>query len=304
MDEDMKKKKIEWKYLLDKEYLSSSIVYRACSERNPWRKVTHLHSNFRNAFFGENGSNDLSETNHSALALFNFKSELYRKRTYEFGKPKFVVIWDEKQEWAAIINGLEISIVQVDSILEIERDIEKDNTSDKKLDVSWLLANLFDIGIKHPFHLEHLELVTTNLNEFIKIGHSSDQTTVLCINGNFSDQLAEYHYELDEEIQKSLNDFESRRKKLKNIDKVKPEKVQITTYVFKRNPDVIAEALYRANGRCENDKCQGYKPFNRRSNGSPYLEVHHIKPLSEGGLDIPENTIALCPNCHREKHFG
>ncbi|MCG0031085.1 HNH endonuclease [Vibrio parahaemolyticus] len=23
-----------------------------------------------------------------------------------------------------------------------------------------------------------------------------------------------------------------------------------------------------------------------------------------GGLDILENTVALCPNCHRELHFG
>ena len=37
---------------------------------------------------------------------------------------------------------------------------------------------------------------------------------------------------------------------------------------------------------------------------SPYLEVHHIKPLSEGGLGYPENVIALCPNLNRNLHFG
>ncbi len=30
--------------------------------------------------------------------------------------------------------------------------------------------------------------------------------------------------------------------------------------------------------------------------------IHHIIPLSLGGLDIPENRIALCKSCHRTIH--
>ncbi|WP_215665990.1 HNH endonuclease [Vibrio alginolyticus] len=26
--------------------------------------------------------------------------------------------------------------------------------------------------------------------------------------------------------------------------------------------------------------------------------------MSQGGLDSLENVISLCPNCHREIHFG
>lgn len=44
-------------------------------------------------------------------------------------------------------------------------------------------------------------------------------------------------------------------------------------------------------------------PF-RRLDGEIFLEVHHIIPLSEGGEDTVANAEALCPNCHREKHFG
>lgn len=29
------------------------------------------------------------------------------------------------------------------------------------------------------------------------------------------------------------------------------------------------------------------------------LDVHHIKPQSEGGLDSKRNTITLCKRCHR-----
>ena len=37
-------------------------------------------------------------------------------------------------------------------------------------------------------------------------------------------------------------------------------------------------------------------------NGVPFLETHHIKWLSEGGDDSIQNTVALCPNCHRKMH--
>ncbi|CAN5575921.1 hypothetical protein BH10ACT3_BH10ACT3_03650 [soil metagenome] len=34
------------------------------------------------------------------------------------------------------------------------------------------------------------------------------------------------------------------------------------------------------------------------------VQVHHIKPQSEGGADTYENAIPLCPNCHDEVHAG
>lgn len=71
---------------------------------------------------------------------------------------------------------------------------------------------------------------------------------------------------------------------------------------FVRNPDVVAEALFLARGKCQS--CGNQAPFLRTSNRSPYLEVHHRLPLAEGGLDTVENAIALCPNCHRREHFG
>ncbi|PSW01246.1 HNH endonuclease signature motif containing protein [Photobacterium aquimaris] len=64
----------------------------------------------------------------------------------------------------------------------------------------------------------------------------------------------------------------------------------------------VAKALYKANGICE--ACHQPAPFIKKSNGQPYLEVHHIKSLSDGGKDSLENVQAICPNCHREMHFG
>jgi 5-methylcytosine-specific restriction endonuclease McrA len=83
---------------------------------------------------------------------------------------------------------------------------------------------------------------------------------------------------------------------------IKPEKVIVTQYAFKRNPLVVLEVLERANGVCE--KCKKLAPFVRDNDGTPYLEVHHIIPLANNGDDTTENAIALCANCHRHAHYG
>lgn len=94
---------------------------------------------------------------------------------------------------------------------------------------------------------------------------------------------------------------DSRQKRLASAQKI-PQKIKTISMVFQRNPDVVAEVLFRANGYCEN--CRNPAPFTRRTDGSPYLEVHHIKSLAEGGEDTIKNATALCPNCHRKTHYG
>lgn len=105
----------------------------------------------------------------------------------------------------------------------------------------------------------------------------------------------------DEVIKASNSPIEERRKRLR-LANSKPKQRIISVAVYDRNPDVVAEVLFRANGKCE--KCQEFAPFNRVSDGTPYLEVHHIEQLAKGGDDKVENAIALCPNCHRKAHYG
>ncbi|MEZ8990109.1 HNH endonuclease [Vibrio breoganii] len=108
--------------------------------------------------------------------------------------------------------------------------------------------------------------------------------------------------ELEEAIKHSFEDTPDNRKKRLLSSIKRPERVQTTTHIFKRNPDVIVEVLLRADGICE--LCQQKAPFLRSRDGTPYLEVHHIKRLADGGDDSIENAQALCPNCHRKLHFG
>lgn len=74
-----------------------------------------------------------------------------------------------------------------------------------------------------------------------------------------------------------------------------------TTTVYPRCPNVRAWTLDRAAGHCE--CCGSPAPF-LDADDQPFLESHHIVWLSRGGDDVTENTVALCPNCHRELHHG
>ena len=68
---------------------------------------------------------------------------------------------------------------------------------------------------------------------------------------------------------------------------------------YERNAAVSELAKRRANGKCQ--LCDQNAPFLTKD-GTPYLEIHHIICLAKGGRDSPENTVALCPNCHRRMH--
>jgi 5-methylcytosine-specific restriction endonuclease McrA len=91
------------------------------------------------------------------------------------------------------------------------------------------------------------------------------------------------------------------RDRLASADKI-PNRIQVVSVGYRRNPNVIVAVLRRANGVCE--RCRVKAPFFRRSDGTPYLEIHHSTQLSQGGEDTVENVVALCPNCHRELHHG
>lgn len=79
----------------------------------------------------------------------------------------------------------------------------------------------------------------------------------------------------------------------------KTSKRLVSTNVYERNPYVSELAKRRAKGICQ--LCEHTAPF-KDPTGNPFLETHHIAWLSEGGLDTLENTVALCPNCHRKMH--
>lgn len=114
--------------------------------------------------------------------------------------------------------------------------------------------------------------------------------------------------ELSLEQAKSL--YESKEKKARTLQTTELAKLakrargpvktrQSKANQYDRDPWVSEYAKRRANGICQ--LCELPAPFlNKRE--IPYLETHHITWLSKGGDDTAENTVALCPNCHRKMH--
>ena len=72
------------------------------------------------------------------------------------------------------------------------------------------------------------------------------------------------------------------------------------TKVFIRNPAIASYVKQLANGVCA--LCNKPAPFKDKNN-KPFLHAHHIEYLSDGGLDVLENCIAVCPNCHARIHI-
>jgi 5-methylcytosine-specific restriction protein A len=81
----------------------------------------------------------------------------------------------------------------------------------------------------------------------------------------------------------------------------KPNKNAKQSNLIDRDPLVKAWILQEAKGVCE--LCGSNSPF-IKDNGKPYLEVHHVLPLANGGSDTISNAVGICPNCHRALHYS
>jgi len=111
------------------------------------------------------------------------------------------------------------------------------------------------------------------------------------------DTLEKNRLEKEKKVKRlSTTDIAQKAKEVKG----KPGTRKVVSSTYERNTYVVEYTRQRANGVCE--LCNSKAPFTN-SKGEPYLEVHHIHWLSKGGDDAIENTVALCPNCHRKMHI-
>ena len=116
--------------------------------------------------------------------------------------------------------------------------------------------------------------------------------------GEFVTEVFRFKSREFEEDRKSLSDA-ALTKRAKAATR-KPRATASITTSFARDLYVSEYAERRAKGKC--DLCHAAAPFSG-SDGNPYLECHHIDWLANNGPDAIENTVALCPNCHRRMHI-
>ena len=120
----------------------------------------------------------------------------------------------------------------------------------------------------------------------------------------------EVNDDLDSELTKDIStkSFREAPKEIKDIKRDKPEPTVIRgVLAYPRNRSYASLALMKANHKCEVDN--NHSTFARKADGLPYTEPHHLIPMSMQGrynvsIDVPENIVSLCSNCHNEIHYG
>ncbi|MDX9692105.1 MAG: HNH endonuclease [Acholeplasmataceae bacterium] len=90
------------------------------------------------------------------------------------------------------------------------------------------------------------------------------------------------------------------------VPSIKPERIFGDKVAYKRNIEKAKKCIILSNFKCDLD--HNHVSFTSK-NGKPYMEAHHIIPLStqdyfDNSLDIDANIVCLCPNCHRKLHYG
>jgi len=173
------------------------------------------------------------------------------------------------------------------------------------------LERLVMLPSKQTGYGAYYKVLNDKLHE-IKDFLKTDLTTLDLFLGYIYDKPQEYFEEY--KVFDDLEEFEEYSSTIiptKSIDKEKllrmikkrktPKELNYTVKQYYRNPNVTTLALLRASGTCE--YCNEPAPF-LRTDGSPYLEAHHLIPLSKKGNDDIDNVSAICPNCHKELHFG
>lgn len=112
--------------------------------------------------------------------------------------------------------------------------------------------------------------------------------------GRPADSLVEFEAKVRSKINEGKTDERPEGKEA-------PQRRGVLQTQYDRDPSVKAWVLVKASGVCE--CCGRPAPF-CADGGVPFLEVHHVRRLADGGADTIENAVAVCPNCHRELHFG
>lgn len=94
---------------------------------------------------------------------------------------------------------------------------------------------------------------------------------------------------------------------IKSAQKRKDKEINGNIFTYPRSKYENFEAKKRSHWEC--DLNNNHFTFINKSDGNPYMEGHHLIPMSvqdyyEHTLDFADNIVCLCPNCHRKIHYA
>ena len=119
---------------------------------------------------------------------------------------------------------------------------------------------------------------------------------------------------LEEQNESSSDDYQLKIEKAIRYEGItykkkagQKKKTKVLSEHYMRDPQAAAYAKQQAGYKCEFNP--EHKTFTSGISNLQYVEAHHLIPMRyqnqfEQSLDIPENIVALCPNCHRAIHHG
>ncbi len=177
---------------------------------------------------------------------------------------------------------------------------------------SWeKIENLFNSKSGIKAHYDELCSVVIGHKHGTKGVHGPEPFIKYCIKNGWlkiidsasdkqgSDRIDPILCETQEQLETAISDIGA----ITSVPKgqTQPSKTVSESNCYIRDATVVAYVLNQSDGVCE--CCDNPSPF-LKADGTPYLEVHHVKQLSAGGSDTVSNAISACPNCHRELHFG
>jgi 5-methylcytosine-specific restriction protein A len=111
---------------------------------------------------------------------------------------------------------------------------------------------------------------------------------------------------LDEDVEDQTENNEAPPASLPSGPLPKPEKRSLRgRSYYPRNPRCARKALIIADYRCE--MRPEHITFRLKTTGNPYMETHHLIPMKFQddfgfNIDVPENIVSVCPNCHQLLH--
>lgn len=100
---------------------------------------------------------------------------------------------------------------------------------------------------------------------------------------------------------------EEERKKLIEKYRIDNDLLDSDDEIIYSSINIKNQAKSDANFICEFD--QNHKTFTAKADNNEYVEAHHLIPFSKRkdfnlSIDVLENIVCLCPNCHRRIHLA
>ena len=205
----------------------------------------------------------------------------------------------------AIVKVLSKVLPQKKNAAEYWVNPQEINLNKKIVKIKYLKASL-----QQPVRIQDLKKIKGIKDKYIIKGF---QATSMPLEESSFNKIFEKFGESDESPTADLDELGKKTSKIKKLYKTgkrtrkpkgqkQPERVvREGSPTYKRDPAIKAFVLNEAKGICE--ACDKAAPF-IGSDHEPFLEVHHLILLADGGPDTVDNAVALCPNCHRQLHYG